>query len=167
MYNYIQYCFNSLLPGKFFPLFFVVCWIFSKSTVSKKSFRNTIRDSNSLDPDKARRSVWTDLVPNCLQRLSADDMNENLLLQYVHLKRELSRSSEIYKIACTITYNVAPGKFFPLFCRLLNFFKINFFEKFFQEYDQGVKQFGSRSGLTERQAWSGSKLFAKVISRQH
>ena len=33
-----------------------------------------------------------------------------------------------------------------LFCRLLIFFKINFFDKFFQEYHQSVKQFGSRSG---------------------
>ena len=37
------------------------------------------------------------------------------------------------------------------------FFKINFVKKFFQENYQNVKQFGSRSG---------SKLFAKVISRQ-
>ena len=41
---------------------------FSKSTFSKTSFRNTIRVSNSLDPD----SVGPDLVPNRLQRLSAD-----------------------------------------------------------------------------------------------
>ena len=27
------------------------------------------------------------------------------------------------------------------FCRLLIFFKINFFEKFFQEYHQSVKRF--------------------------
>ena len=35
-------------------------------------------------------------------------------------------------------------------CILLSadFFKIPFFEKFFQEYLQSVKQFGSRSGLT-------------------
>ena len=29
-----------------------------------------------------------------------------------------------------------PGKFFMLFCHLLIFFKINFFEEFFQEYHQ-------------------------------
>ena len=29
--------------------------------------------SNSLDPDQARRSVGPDLVPNCLQKLSAND----------------------------------------------------------------------------------------------
>ena len=47
----------------------------------------------------------------------------------------------------------------------LGIFKINFFEIFFQEYHQSVKQFGSRSGPTFCRAWSGSKLFAKVISR--
>ena len=38
----------------------------------KKSFRNTIRASNSLDPDQARHFVGPDLGPNCLQRLSAE-----------------------------------------------------------------------------------------------
>ena len=59
------------------------------------------------------------------------------------------------------------GKFFMDFCRLLIFFKIDFFKKFFQEYHQSVKQFGSRSGPTFCPAWSGSKLFVKVISRRH
>ena len=45
------------------------------------------------------------------------------------------------------------------------FFKIKFIEKFFQEYQLGVKLLGSRSSLTKCRAWSGSKLFAKVISR--
>ena len=39
------------------------------------------------------------------------------------------------------------GSFF-FFGRLLTFFKINFFRKFFQERDQSVKQFESRSGPT-------------------
>ena len=34
------------------------------------------------------------------------------------------------------------------------------------QYHPGVKQFGFRSGPTFWLAWSGSKLFAKVISRQ-
>ena len=46
--------------------------IFSKSTFSKNSFRNTIRVSNSLDPDQARHFVGPDLNRNCSQRLSAD-----------------------------------------------------------------------------------------------
>ena len=39
----------------------------------KKSFRNTIRMSNSLDHDQARQIVGPDLGPNCLPRISADD----------------------------------------------------------------------------------------------
>ena len=38
----------------------------------------------------------------------------------------------------------ASGPSGPLVCHLLNFFKINIFEKFFQEYHQRVEQFGSR-----------------------
>ena len=56
-----------------FYTFAVVCWLFSKLTFSKNSFRNTISVSNSLDPDQARHSVGPDLDPNCLQRLSADN----------------------------------------------------------------------------------------------
>ena len=32
--------------------------------------------SNSLDPDQARHYVGPGLGPNCLQRLSADDMSK-------------------------------------------------------------------------------------------
>ena len=67
---------------------------------------------------------------------------------------------------------------FPLtHCKLSNFscffdvcwffFKLIFQKKFFQEYYQNVKQFGPWSGPTNRRAWSGSKLFAKVNSRRH
>ena len=45
----------------------------SKSTLSKYFLWNTIRVSNSLDPDQARQNVGPDLGLNCLQRLSADD----------------------------------------------------------------------------------------------
>ena len=50
--------------------FFVVC-CFVKNHL-KKSFRNTIRVSNNLDPDQARHFVGPGLGPNFLQRLSAD-----------------------------------------------------------------------------------------------
>ena len=40
------------------------CWIFF----------NTIRESNSLDPDQARHFTGPDLGPNCLQRLSTDNI---------------------------------------------------------------------------------------------
>ena len=46
------------------------------------------------------------------------------------------------------------------------FLKVTFSKKNLQEYHQSVKQFGSRSGQTFCPAWSGSLLFAMVISRQ-
>ena len=39
--------------------------------------------------------------------------------------------------------------------------KNNFFKNIIHEYHQYVRQFRPRSGLTYRQAWSGSKLFVK------
>ena len=46
---------------------------FSITTFSKNYFENSIRLSNSLYPDQARRFVGPDLDSNCLQKLSADD----------------------------------------------------------------------------------------------
>ena len=43
------------------------------------------------------------------------------------------------------------------------FFKLTFSKKSFRN-TISVRQFGSRSGLTFCQAWSGSKLFTKVIN---
>ena len=43
------------------------------SQIENQLFRNTVRVSNSLDPDQARHFVGPDLCSNCLQRLSADD----------------------------------------------------------------------------------------------
>ena len=57
-----------LSSAGFFSIFFF------KIIFLKNSFMNTIRVSNSLDPDQDRRCVGLDLGrPNCLQRLSADD----------------------------------------------------------------------------------------------
>ena len=41
-------------------------------------FFNTMRVSNSLDPDQAGHFVRPDLGPNCLQRLSADIAGKEL-----------------------------------------------------------------------------------------
>ena len=43
----------------------------------KNCLRNTIRESNSFDPDQDRHYVKPDLGPNCLQRLSADRWQAN------------------------------------------------------------------------------------------
>ena len=44
-----------------------------KLTFSKNSFRNTIRVSNNLDPVVDQHSVGSELDPNSLEMLSADD----------------------------------------------------------------------------------------------
>ena len=45
---------------------------FPKSKFMKNSFMNTIRVSNSLDPDQDGHSVDPELGPNFLQRLPVD-----------------------------------------------------------------------------------------------
>ena len=57
-------CLALCMPGNF-SYFFVVCLFFQKKF--KKFFRNTIRVSNSLDPDLAQHFVGPDLCSNCLQ----------------------------------------------------------------------------------------------------
>ena len=71
-YSFLIISINSLHAGNF-ACFFVVCGFFFKLNFSKKYFRNTIRVSNSLDPDQARESFGPVMGPNCVQRLSADD----------------------------------------------------------------------------------------------
>ena len=48
------------------------------------------------------------------------------------------------KVRKDVINSLHAGKFYMLFCRLLIFFSnYLFFQKFFQEYHQSVKQFGS------------------------
>ena len=64
-----------------FAIFFLTyADFFSKSTFSKK-FRHTIRVSNGVDPDQARRFVGLDLSPNCLQKLSANNTSMQRVLE--------------------------------------------------------------------------------------
>ena len=72
-------------------LFAFAVVFFSKSAFSKNSFRNTIRVSTSLDPGQARRLVGPDLGPNCLQRLSADDISRQIV-------RCLSETMQFHKM---------------------------------------------------------------------
>ena len=58
---------------------------FSKSTSLKNSFSNTIRVSNSLDPDQARYFVGYDLGTNRLQMFLADD-NSRLRVKRAYLR---------------------------------------------------------------------------------
>ena len=45
----------------------------TKIVIFKNYLRNTIRVSNSFDPDQVLHFVWSDPSPNCLQRLSVED----------------------------------------------------------------------------------------------
>ena len=67
---------NQLTLGML-DIFSCICqcsWLFFKiNFLKKKSFRNTIRVSNGLDPDQVRHNVGRNLGPNCLQRLSTKD----------------------------------------------------------------------------------------------
>ena len=55
-----------------FSCTFVVCSFFLNHLFQKKKIRNTIRMSNSLNPDQAKHFVSPDLGPK-LQMLSSDN----------------------------------------------------------------------------------------------
>ena len=70
--------FDQLLDFQILLLLFLHTLLVKSITVQyftlwMLDFFNTIRVSNSLDPDQARHFVGPDLGPNCLQRLSADN----------------------------------------------------------------------------------------------
>ena len=60
---------------QFFPCWVIFCYVqtFLYLIFSKKSKRNTISVTNSLNPDQARHFHGPDLGPNCLQGLLAGD----------------------------------------------------------------------------------------------
>ena len=64
---------NSACWVIFCVIFLLLSVDFFQDQLFENPFRNTIRVSNSLDPDQAQHFVRPDLGPNCLQRLSADD----------------------------------------------------------------------------------------------
>ena len=66
--------------------------IFQNQLFQKMSFRNTIRVSDSLDPDQTRRFVGPDLGTNCLQRLSADDTSRHRVDLRQNTKSSLTES---------------------------------------------------------------------------
>ena len=141
---------NSLLG--IFDAFVVVCWLFSKLTFSKNSFRNTFRVSNGLDPNQDRQSVGPNLGPNCLQKLLAADKNPlwQAKSELWPLPNNLFQLIAItwwwHSIISSETINSLPAC--GDFCRLL--LKL-------------YKQFGSRWGPTECRSCSGSKLFETLI----
>ena len=89
---------NSLPPGYFFMLFMLSADFFFKINFLRNSFRNTTRVSNSLDPDQARHYVGPDLVPKCLQKLSADDTRRQRVNPY---------STNIFVLKLTFAFHVS------------------------------------------------------------
>ena len=54
--------------------------------------------SSSLDPDQDRYSVGPDLGPNCLQRLTADDLSQFLFdISFKQLHKWINRFFSHYK----------------------------------------------------------------------
>ena len=72
--------------------------IVSKSIFSKNSSRNTIRISNSLDPDQDRQNVCPDLGPNCLQKLSADDKSRSEFCMLLLSSADIFQTQPFQKI---------------------------------------------------------------------
>ena len=68
-------CLTLRMLGNF-ACCFVVCRFSFKLTVSKKNHEYH-QVSNSLEPDLSRRFIGSDLGPNCLQKLSADDKSRH------------------------------------------------------------------------------------------
>ena len=59
--------------------------------------------SNSLDPDQARQCVGSDLDPNCLLRLSADDTGRQRVTRFIASRADLQRKE--------IVLDINPGNF--------------------------------------------------------
>ena len=99
------------LLGNFLAFLLLLIIFFSKATLSKNSFRNTIRVSNSLDPGQARLFVGPDLDPNCLQRLSADgkELNQEktkltLMTSHPDINREFEKFKNFNE--CCVMMNI-------------------------------------------------------------
>ena len=70
---------------------------FLKSSFPKTSFKNTIKVSNTLDPDLARHFVKPNLGPNFLEGLSADD-------KIAHIIPEASSTMRVFTGAHSSTF---------------------------------------------------------------
>ena len=82
---------NNIDIHSLHAVYFLSADLFQNQPFFKKCFMNIIyRVSHSLDPDQVRRFVGPDLVPNCLQMLSADDNSRQLELRKRMSKYEIA-----------------------------------------------------------------------------
>ena len=101
-----------IIPSNFIIVPYFTLWMLDFK------FFNTIRVSNSLDPDQAHNFVGPDLGPNCLQRLSVGDiagqeLNTKQLVDTFWLKpwlKLISFGSNLFHLAKVFaTTNSEPG----------------------------------------------------------
>ena len=79
-------------------------------TLLMLDFFNTIQVSNSLNPDQARHFVGTDLGPNCLQKLSADNRSLAKIFWLKSWLKLISFGSNFFHLAKVLaTKNSEPG----------------------------------------------------------
>ena len=110
--------------------------------------------------------VWANYRPLVNQRTKAKTDQIIWMCKLVWVFTICTCHMAGFYIARGLVYSLHAGYCCMLFCRLVDFFlKINFFKKSFRN-TISVEQFRSRSVPKFCQAWSGSKLFAKVISRR-
>ena len=64
--NMVEFIFELLTCWVIFHDFLLTADLFQNQHFKKKSFRNTIRVSNNIDPDQVGHFVRPELGPNCL-----------------------------------------------------------------------------------------------------
>ena len=89
---------------------------------------------------------------------SGSKLSDTLL---IFLKEFFEKVNRPQKIMIFVN-SLLLGNFSCFRCRLLTFFEIYFFKKFFQEHYKSVKWFGSRSGPTFCWSWSGSNCLQRL-----
>ena len=77
-----------------------------------------IRVPNSLDPDQARHSVGPDLGPSCLQKLSADNTGDKVLISIMILIIVNSHRTGINCTECVCVNHVLMD--FPIWFDIIN-----------------------------------------------
>ena len=88
----------------------------------------------SLDPGE----IWPDIL-----LLKGPDLGPNCLQMHVFSSHQKQRTCQCHLAAGNIFFNCMLGNFSCFCCRLLTFFNINFFKKFFQKRCQSVNEWRS------------------------
>ena len=116
-----------------FPNLFRISEYLEKSTFKFSKFYCTYQIGKQPMLRQACRTVQSCQILCCLHKWNMEDEGSN--------NRSLA---PLDSCICMFLKLFAYWAICMLFYRLLIFFKVNFFKKFFQEYQQVVKHFGSK-----------------------